>query len=152
MYWNPDVRLCPKGFTLIEMLIVLAIVGVLVAIAIPSYETSFSKGRRADGRAFALDLAAREEEYFLRHHRYTSELEAETGLNNSPLSQAGFYRGSVSACAGGKLADCFQVSVSALNVQRSSDLACVTLTITNTGQRGSSDSAGNVSDKGARCW
>lgn len=152
MSWNPEFSMRPEGFTLIEVLIVLAIVGVLVAIAIPSYETSFSKGRRVDGRAFALDLAAREEEYFLQHHRYTSEVEAAAGLNSSTLSPEGFYRGSVGACEGGDLADCFQVTVSALEFQRVADLACVILTVTNTGRRGSSDSAGNVAESGARCW
>jgi len=154
MYCNPELSVHSQGFTLVEILMVLVIVGVLMAIALPSYEASFSQGRRADGRAFALDLAAREEEYFLRYGRFTSELEAESGLNSSILSQEGFYRGSVGACKGGGLVSCFQVTVSALGVQRASDAACVSLTITNTGQRGSSDSTGAFSGAGSgeRCW
>jgi len=154
MYWNPELSVYSRGFTLIEVLIVLVIIGVLVAIAVPSYEAGFSQGRRADGRTFALDLAAREEDYFLRYGRYTGELEAESGLNSSILSQEGFYRGSVGPCAGGDLVSCFQVKVSALGVQRASDAACVSLTITNTGELGSSDSMGVFSEAGSgvRCW
>jgi len=143
-----------RGFTLTEVLIVLAILAVLVAIALPSYQASISQGRRADGRAYALDLAVREEAYFLRNGSYTGDLETESGLNASVLSQERFYTGSVGPCAGGDLVNCFQVKVSALGLQRASDQACVSLTITNTGERGSSDSMGVFSDanSAARCW
>ncbi|GEM_PF-411332 len=143
-----------RGFTLIEVLIVLAIIAVLIVIAVPSYQAGISQGRRADGRAFALDLAAREEAYFLRNGSYTSDLETESGLNGSVLSQERFYIGSVGPCEDGDLVNCFQVKVSALGIQRASDQTCVSLTITNTGERGSSDSMGVFSEanSGARCW
>jgi len=154
MSWSPEFSVSARGFTLIEVLIVLAIIAVLVAIAVPSYEAAVGQGRRSDGRAFALDLAAREEDYFLRNGSYTGELEAESGLNSSVLSQEGFYKGSVGACAGGDLVTCFQVRVSALGIQRASDAACVSLTITNTGERGSSDSMGvfATAGSGVHCW
>lgn len=45
-----------KGFTLLELMIVVAIVGILAAVAYPSYLKSVQKSRRADGRAGIADI------------------------------------------------------------------------------------------------
>ena len=47
----------PLGFTLIELMIVLAIVGILSAIAFPSYTKYVAKGKRAEARAALLESA-----------------------------------------------------------------------------------------------
>ena len=51
------VRRCDPGFTLIEMMIVLAIIGVIAAIAFPSYQESVRKSRRAEARGQLLEVA-----------------------------------------------------------------------------------------------
>lgn len=51
------------GFTLIELVIVVAIVGILAGIAYPSYTEYVKKGRRADAKAGLLDLQIRQEKY-----------------------------------------------------------------------------------------
>jgi len=74
---NPSVRPYRRefpssgGFTLIELMIVVAIVGLLTAIAISSYQKQVSKSRRADAKNAVLDLAAREEKYFATHNTYS---------------------------------------------------------------------------------
>ncbi|PCH60708.1 MAG: hypothetical protein COC05_03630 [Gammaproteobacteria bacterium] len=54
-----------KGFTLIEVLIVVAIVGILAAIAYPSYVEQINKSRRADAQTALIELAARLQEYYI---------------------------------------------------------------------------------------
>jgi type IV pilus assembly protein PilE len=53
-----------KGFTLIELMIVIAILGILAAIAIPSYQDSVRKAKRADAQGALMGLANAMERYF----------------------------------------------------------------------------------------
>ncbi len=59
------------GFTLIELMIAVAVVAILAAIAIPSYQSSVRKSRRQDAKTALLDLAAREERYFTLNNAYS---------------------------------------------------------------------------------
>ncbi len=65
-------RRAARGFTLIELMITVAIVGILAAIAYPSYQNSIRKGRRAAAQEFLLDVAQREQQYFLDNRSYGS--------------------------------------------------------------------------------
>jgi type IV pilus assembly protein PilE len=53
-----------RGFTLIELMIVVVIVAILASIAIPAYNTQIRKSRRTDAKTALLDLAGREERYY----------------------------------------------------------------------------------------
>ncbi|MFM9423883.1 type IV pilus assembly protein PilE [Variovorax sp. GrIS 2.14] len=61
-----------SGFTLIELMIVVAVVGILAGIAYPSYNQYVLKSRRADARNAVLDLASRQERYFSVNNAYTN--------------------------------------------------------------------------------
>lgn len=61
-----------SGFSLIELMIVVAIVGVLASIAIPSYQESIRKGKRAEGRAALVDLMQQQERYFGQRGTYAA--------------------------------------------------------------------------------
>ena len=59
-----------KGFTLIELLVVIIILGILIAVAYPSYRDYVTRARRSDGQAALLDLANRMERYYSEQNNY----------------------------------------------------------------------------------
>ena len=75
MRWN-------RGFTLIELMITVVIVGVLASIAYPSYEAYMKRNRRAEAQQLLAGIANRESQYLLDSRMYTNVIGA-TGLNAS---------------------------------------------------------------------
>ncbi|NOQ79552.1 MAG: prepilin-type N-terminal cleavage/methylation domain-containing protein [Gammaproteobacteria bacterium] len=63
-----------KGFTLIELMIVVVIVAILAAIALPSYRNSVLKSRRTDGESALLQASQRLEVYYANNAGYTTTL------------------------------------------------------------------------------
>ena len=65
-------RTTHAGFSLIELMIVVVIVAILAAIAIPSYENQMRKGRRAAAQNYLLDIANRQQQFLLDARRYAT--------------------------------------------------------------------------------
>ena len=59
-----------NGFTLVELLIVIAIIGVLLAIGVPSYKEHVNKGRRATAQTYMMEVANRQNQYLLDARNY----------------------------------------------------------------------------------
>ena len=82
-----------KGFTLIELMVVVAIVAILAAVAVPSYQQHVIESRRAECTAFALDIASRQERHWTRSRpsAYTTSANfvAELGMPNDDQSENG---------------------------------------------------------------
>lgn len=72
-----------SGFSLIEVVIVIAIVGILASIAIPSYQSSIERSRRAQGQAYLLDIASRQERFYTQYGRYADAIEPPTGCTGA---------------------------------------------------------------------
>ncbi len=96
-----------RGFTLIEVMIVIAIVSVLLAIALPSYENSMQKGRRADAKAHLMAVANQEEQFMLDQGTYTTNL---ADLSLPVDSPDGHYTVSAAACGTGDITRCYTLT------------------------------------------
>ncbi len=74
-----------RGFTLIELMIVVVIVAILAGIAYPSYRNQVIKGNRAAAQSYMLSLSSREEQLMLDNRSYKSATVAELADANGPL-------------------------------------------------------------------
>jgi type IV pilus assembly protein PilE len=63
-----------KGFTLIELMIVVAVVGILSMVALPQYQQYVIRGNRAAAEAFMMDVANRQKQYLLDARSYAPDL------------------------------------------------------------------------------
>lgn len=89
-----------RGFTLIEVLIAVAIVGILAAIAFPNYQNHLRKGRRADAQSFMMDLANRQQQYLMDARGYALDASFVTTLGSKvPESVAAYYTISIEPAA-----------------------------------------------------
>jgi type IV pilus assembly protein PilE len=102
-------RLRQAGFTLAELLIAVAIVGILAAIALPSYQQQILRANRAQAKQFLEDIANRQEQYLLDQRAYTTKI-GTGGLGMTPPQETtGRY--SFAALASGN--DCVGVALPA---------------------------------------
>jgi type IV pilus assembly protein PilE len=67
-----------SGFTLIELMVTVAIVGVLAAVAYPAYQSHLRKGKRAQAQAYLMDLAQREQQYLTDNRAYALDASGTT--------------------------------------------------------------------------
>ncbi|TCT22887.1 type IV pilin protein [Thiobaca trueperi] len=127
------------GFTLIELMITVAIVGILAAIAYPSYQDSVRKSWRANGASCLMELAQRMERRFTGSSSYVGNALPPSGCTTE-ADMAAHYGFSFAA---NPTATAFTLQAVPVGSQASD--TCGTLTITQTGLKGSD---GTVSD----CW
>lgn len=74
---NAHMKHAEKGFTLVELMIVVAIIGILAAIALPSYRLYVLRSNRSAAESAMMAMASQEQQYFLANRSYVDQ----TGLN-----------------------------------------------------------------------
>lgn len=134
------------GFTLIELMIAVAIAALLASVAYGSYTSQIRKSRRTEAKTALLDMAAREERYYTTQNKYSatpSELGYTVSPDSSPMSVGtGLYKVTITITAGPPAT--FSL-VAAPQGPQTNDTDCGSYTLTQTG-------AQTVSGTGTNCW
>ena len=135
-------RLSGRGFTLVELAIVVAVVALLAAVALPAYQDSVRKARRTEAKAALSEAAQMMERYMTEKGTYET---ARLGVDLDPpavyrdRSENGYYALSLVSKSA-----TFTLSAAPLGSQQSD--ACGTFTLTQRGERGVS------ARTAAECW
>ncbi len=118
-------RATHRGFTLVELLITIVVIGVLVSIAYPSYSQYLLKSRRAEAQQVLMDVALRQQQLLLDTKRYADNFAA-TGAT-LPASLVNYYRIDVTGSNAAGTAPTFTATAVRLGAQLAD--TCPDLTI-----------------------
>ena len=133
------------GFTLIELMITVAIIGVLGAIAYPSYQDSVRKSRRAEGRTAMMEVLQQQERYMTQNNTYLAFADTATSsvfknFSGDSKAKASYWIGS-RACSGD-----IKICVEVFGTPKYTDPDITELTITSTGVKSCTGTKTSV------CW
>jgi type IV pilus assembly protein PilE len=141
-----------RGFTLIELMIVIGVVAILSTIAVSSYRTYVRRANRTEARLILLAVQVAQEKFFLQNNAYAQDMATVTaaptatppglgvGLGAGNVTNGGHYVISFAAAT----ANTYTIQADATGNQTADTAACLKFTINEQGVRTPADSTG--------CW
>ncbi|RNL60040.1 type IV pilin protein [Zhongshania marina] len=129
-----------NGFTLIELMITVAIIAILTLVALPSYRDYTLRANRSAAAGFILEVANQQERNFLDERAYASDM---TDLGLAIPAEVSANYTVTTAANNAATPPSFTISAAPTGSQASDD--CGTLTLNNTGAKGHAAGA-------SRCW
>ena len=116
-----------NGFTLIELMIAVAIIGILASIAYPAYQKYLFTSRRAEAQSEMLRIQLGLEKWRANNNSYTATL-ADTGFTDDNT----YYNFSITD----NTASAYTINAAAQGAQSTGDSACTPLTLNQSGTKG----------------
>ena len=141
-----------RGVTLIELVVVMMIIGILAAVAIPSYRAYVIRSQRSDAKDALLALATAQEKFYLQCNTYATAIAAANNcgagqLQGTAASKNGWYNLAIVA---GNATSYTVRATAAAGGNQFQDGACRTFSVTNQGIRTAATDGG--ADNSATCW
>ncbi len=142
------------GMTLIELMIVVIVLGIIVAMGVPSYRGYIIRANRVDATSALLRLAANQERFYMQNNTYASDAELAAALPAGlgiPGTDHGYYDLTIAA-AGGGLTVGYTASASVINGEsQGADEDCWVFTVNEMGLRTARKKAPPL-DNTTVCW
>ncbi|MCP4002046.1 MAG: prepilin-type N-terminal cleavage/methylation domain-containing protein [Gammaproteobacteria bacterium] len=151
-------RLCimdehSRGMSLLELLIVVAIIGIIMVFALPSYRDYTVRAHRVDAKTMLMRIAAAQEKFYLVNSEYCANADMDEampdGLGIDHYSNEGYYNVTIDDAAFDSAVG-YSIVATAVGDQLDDDAGCKVLSINHMGVRFGGPSNGGTDDP--RCW